>query len=338
MNHVTMRDVAREAGVSVNTVSRALAGKPDVSPQTRAKVLEVAERLGYRPNKLARGLRSNKTFTLGVIVTDIANPFFAELVKGVEETARKNGYSILLEDTSEDPKKEEKAIQVMLAERVDGLLVTPVQSTRRALEEVLKSGFPFVLMGRYFPDLDAPYVVTDDVQGAIIAVEHLINLGHRKIAHVAGPLHISSAQDRLSGYIKALERHGITVREEYILKEAVTLEDGYRAGKELLQLRPLPSAVFAYSDFVAVGIMQAILEEGFRIPADISLVGYDDILFSAYTKVPLTTIRIPKRTLGSEAVRMLLKSLARKKSLSAKAKRLGVDLVVRDSTGRKGVR
>ncbi|MBC7344763.1 MAG: substrate-binding domain-containing protein, partial [Clostridia bacterium] len=196
---------------------------------------------------------------------------------------------------------------------------------------------PVVLMGRYFSDLEAPYVVTDDVQGAFLAVEHLINLGHRKIAHVAGPLHISSAQDRLSGFIKALERHGITAQEEYILKGAVTLEDGYRAGKELLQLRPLPSAVFAYSDFVAIGIMQAILEEGLRIPADISLVGYDDILFSAYTKVPLTTVRIPKRRLGGEAVKMLLKRLAAKTSPAATAKRLGTKLVVRDSTGRKGV-
>lgn len=337
MNRVTIRDVAREAGVSVNTVSRALAGKPDVSPQTRAKVLEVAKRLGYRPNKLARGLRSNKTFTLGVIVTDIANPFFAELVKGVEETARKNGYSILLEDTSEDPKKEEKAIQVMIGERVDGLLITPVQSSRKAVEEVLESGFPIVLMGRYFSDLEAPYVVTDDVRGAIIAVEHLIDLGHREIAHVAGPLHISSAMDRLCGYLQALEKHGIAVREDYILKGAVTLEDGYRAGKELLRLRPLPSAVFAYSDFVAIGIMQAILEEGLRIPTDVSLVGYDDILFSAYTKVPLTTVRIPKRTLGSEAVKMLLKKLAGKATAASQTKRLGVELVVRDSTGRKEV-
>ena len=158
MNHVTMRDVAREAGVSVNTVSRALSGKPDVSPDTRARVLKVAERLGYRPNRLARGLRSNKTFTIGVIVTDIANPFFAELVKGVEEAARQNGYSIILEDTGEDPEKEARAIQVMLAERVDGLLLTPVQSKKEVVEKVLKSKVPLVLMGRYFSDLEAPYV------------------------------------------------------------------------------------------------------------------------------------------------------------------------------------
>lgn len=334
MRRVTLRDVAREAGVSVNTVSRALNGKPDVSPETRARVLEVAKRLGYRPNRLARGLRSNKTFTLGVIVTDIANPFFAELVKGVEEAARAKGYSILLGDTSEDPAKEEEAIQVMMAERVDGLLITPVQSSRKALEEVLESGFPVVLMGRYFSDLDAPFVVTDDVQGAAMAIEHLIGLGHRNIAHVAGPLHISSARDRLLGYRKTLEAHGIPLRESYVLEGAVTLEDGYAAGKELLRLEPFPTAVFAYSDFVAVGIMQAILEAGLRIPEDISLVGYDDIVFSAYTKVPLTTVRIPKRKLGKEAVRLLLSKIEKPRT-ALSHKRLKVSLVVRDSTGKE---
>jgi len=335
MNHVTMRDVAREAGVSVNTVSRALAGKPDVSPETRARVLKVAERLGYQPNRLARGLRSNKTFTIGVIVTDIANPFFAELVKGVEEVARQNGYSIILEDTSEDPEKEARAIQVMLSERVDGLLLTPVQSKKEVVEKVLKSKVPLVLMGRYFSDLEAPYVVSDDVRGAILATEHLIDLGHRNIAHVAGPLHISSAQDRLSGYKQALREHGIPAREEVILTGAVTLRDGYEAGKELLKLKTLPTAVFAYSDLVAIGLMQALMEEGVKIPEDISLVGYDDIEFSAYTKVPLTTVRIPKRALGQKAVRMLLVSL-RDGALPDKCgKKLQVELIIRSSTARR---
>jgi len=322
--------------VSVNTVSRALAGKPDVSPQTRAKVLAVAERLGYRPNKLARGLRSNKTFTLGVIVTDIAHPFFAELVKGVEEAARKSGYSIILEDTGEDAEKEARAIQVMLSERVDGLLLTPVQSAREALEEVLGRGFPVVLMGRYFPDLEVPFVVTDDVQGAIMAVEHLIELGHRDIAHVAGPSHISSAQDRLSGYKKALRKHGIRVREELILTGAVTLRDGYEAGKEILRLKPLPTAVFAYSDLVAIGLMRSLIEGGLRIPEDISIVGYDDIEFSAYTKVPLTTVRIPKRDLGRKAVRLLLEMVGTPAPTKRDAKKLPVELVVRGSTGERG--
>ena len=327
-----MRDVARAAGVSVNTVSRALAGKPDVSPETRARVLEVAERLGYRPNKLAQGLRSNKTFTIGVIVTDIANPFFAELVKGVEEAARQNGYSIILEDTSESPEQEARAIEVMLSQRVDGLLLTPVQSQVEVVKEVLKSKIPLVLMGRYFPDLEAPYVVSDDFQGAILATEHLIELGHRDIAHVAGPLHISSAQDRLSGYRQALQEHGIPAREGFVLAGAVTLRDGYEAGRELLKLDPLPTAVFAYSDLVAIGLMQALMEEEVEIPGDVSLVGYDGIEFSAYTKVPLTTVRIPKRTLGQQAVEMLLKILRDGYLPDKCGQKLQVELVVRSST------
>ncbi len=331
MRRVTLHDVAREAGVSVNTVSRALNGKPDVSPETRARVLEVAKRLGYRPNRLARGLRSNKTFTLGVIVTDIANPFFAELVKGVEEAARQNGYSILLEDTGEDSEKEATAIQTMLAERVDGLLITPVQSDSNTLEDVLKSKIPTVLMGRYFSDLKLPYVVTNDVRGAALATKHLIDLGHRNIAHVGGPLHISSAQDRLSGYRQALQAHGIPIRKEYVLMGAVTLEDGYEVGKELLKLKPLPTAVFAYSDFVAIGLMQSLLDEGLRIPDDVSLVGYDNITFSAYTRVPLTTVEIPKRDLGREAVQMLVQLLKGGSALKSREKKLPVKLVLRQS-------
>ncbi|MCD5408911.1 LacI family transcriptional regulator [Candidatus Bipolaricaulota bacterium] len=197
MVNVTMRDVARAAGVSVNTVSRALAGKPDVSPETRARVLKVAEELGYRPNKLARGLRSNKTRTIGVIVTDIANPYFGALVKGVREAAYRHGYSIILQDTDEDYAREGEAIEVMLAERVDGLLITPVQTGTETIEKLKESGLPFVLLGRHFDDLETDYVVTDDVQGGYLATEHLIKLGHTRIAMINGPLHISSAKERL---------------------------------------------------------------------------------------------------------------------------------------------
>ena len=333
MNHVTMRDVAREAGVSVNTVSRALSGKPDVSPETRARVLKIAERLGYRPNRLARGLRSNKTGTIGVIVTDIANPFFGALVKGVERAARQHDYSIILQDTDEDYEREKEAIQVMLAERVDGLLITPVQTKTETIEELKEAGLPFVLLGRYFDGLETDYVVTDDVQGGYLATEHLIKLGHKRIAMINGPLHISSAKERFQGYKKALDHYGIELDESMVSTGAITMDDGYRISKSLLSRTNRPTAIFTYSDFVAFGVMRAVREVGLRIPEDVAVVGYDDVGFSSCLEVPLTTVRIPKEKLGSKAMESLISKMSNERELAGFQKvKLPVKLVIRETT------
>jgi len=332
MNQVTMRDVAREVGVSVNTVSRALAGKPDVNPQTRARVLEVAERLGYRPNRLARGLRSNKTGTIGVIVTDIANPFFGALVKGVEKAARARDYSIILQDTDEDYEREKEAIQVMLAERVDGLLITPVQTRTETIEELKECGLPFVLLGRHFDDIETDYVVTDDVEGGFLATEHLIKLGHRRIAMINGPLHISSAKERFQGYRKALDRSGVKLDESIVSSGAITMDDGYRVSKSLLTRRNRPTAIFAYSDFVAFGVMKAVREVGFHLPDDVAVVGYDDVQLSSCLEVPLTTVRIPTEELGRKATELLVKKMNHELD-KALVCLLKAELIVRQSTG-----
>jgi len=334
MRRVTLRDVAREAGVSVNTVSRALNGKPDVSPETRARVLKVAKRLGYRPDRLARGLRSNKTGTIGVIVTDIANPFFGALVKGVEEAARKSNYSIILQDTDEDYEREEEAIQVMLAERVDGLLITPVQTGTETIERLKESGLPFVLLGRYFDDLETDYVVTDDVKGGFLATEHLIKLGHRRIAMINGSLHISSARERFQGYRKALNHYGVELDESLISAGAITMEDGYRISKSFLAQRDRPTAIFAYSDFVAFGVMKAVREAGLKIPEDVAVIGYDDVRFSSCLEVPLTTVRIPKEKMGAKAMEVLIGKIMNneRKSKSFRKVKLPVKLIIRSTT------
>ncbi len=324
-------DVAREVGVSINTVSRALRGKRDVSPETKARVLEAAQRLGYRPNKLARGLRSTKTWNLGVVVADIANPFFAAVVKGVENAARTHGYSIILMETDERYEREEEALRVMLSEQVDGLLLTPAQSQRHTVEDLLDGDLPFVLLGRYFSDLDAPYVVTDDARGGFLATEHLLGLGHREIAHVAGPMHISSARDRWAGFINALRANGLPVGKNRAVMDAVRLEDGYRAAQELLGRRVRPTAIFCYSDLVAFGVMRAVLQAGLRIPEDMAIVGYDDMEFCAHAQVPLTTVRIPKRALGEKAVEMLVGNLKPGERAGKRSAKLPVELVIRDS-------
>ena len=331
MERTTIKEVAREAGVSINTVSRALNGKPDVSPETRRQVLAVAERLNYMPNKLARGLRSNKTGIIGVIVADIANPFFSAVVKGMGKAAKELGYSIILQDTGENYKNEEEAIQIMISEQVDGLLITPVQTEKRSIHMLQESGIPFVLVARYFDDVDTDYVVADDVQGGYLATAHLIEKGHEKIAFINGPAYNSSAIERFQGYKKALEEHNIGLNESLIRNGALTMEDGYTYGKALLMDHdPQPTALFTFSDFVALGAMKAVHELGLRIPDDIAIVGYDDIDFAFCLESPLTTIRFPKREIGEEVVSILAKKMNGDGCHSRL--KMPVELVVRQSS------
>lgn len=330
---VTIRDVAAATGFSVNTVSRALNDKPDVSAETKRVILETAKKLGYRPNKLARGLRSNKTQTIGVIVADIANPFFGAVVKGVAQAAREQNWSIILGNADEDYEQEEEAVQVMLAEQVDGLLITPCQKKRGTIEQLERSGLPFVLLGRRFDDLPADYVVPDEVQGGFLATKHLLEMGHTRIAMINAPLYISSAQKRLEGYKKALIQYGIDIDESLITSQALTVEEGYSVAKSLLRCTPRPTAVFAYSDFVAFGVMKAIREAGLRIPEDIAVAGFDDVEFSSCLEVPLTTIKSPKEKMGREATKVLLEKInSAPQRNSRKEIKLEVKLIVRQST------
>jgi len=331
MKHVTLRDIAKETGFSVNTASRVLNNKPDVSAETKRTILEAAKKMGYRPNKLARGLRSNKTQTVGVIVADIANPYFSALVKSLQENMRRYDYSIILEDTNEDYKQEEEAIQVMLSERVDGLIISPVQTGRETIIDLERSYLPFVLLGRHFDDLDTDYVTLDDVQGGMLATEHLIDQGHEHIALIDGPLQISSAQGRLKGYRNALKKHGLSICEPFLRTGAVTMLDGYRVATELLRVDPKPTAIFAFSDFVALGVMRAVREAGLRIPDDVAIVGYDDVGIAACLTVPLTTVSMPREEMGKRAVEILHEKISRKTDLHYHVK-LPTRLVVREST------
>jgi len=328
---ITIRDVAEATGFSVNTVSRALNEKPDVSAETKRVILESVGKLGYRPNKHAPALRGTKTQTIGVIVADISNPFFAAVVKGVEQAARQRNWSIILGNTDEKYEKEEEVIRTMLAERVDGLLLAPTQTNKGTIMDLKASGFPFVLLGRHFDDLDTDYVVTDDVQGGFLATEHLISLGRERIAMINGPLHISSAKERFQGYKKALEHYGIRLDRSIVKGGAITTDDGYEISKALLNHEPCLTGIFAYSDFVAFGAMRAIREAGLNIPDDIAIIGYDDVEFSSCLEVPLTTIEIPEQKLGSNAVSILDERIRDRKK-DALRSILEVKLIIRAST------
>ncbi len=333
MDRVTMEDIAKRADVSINTVSRALNDKPDINDQTKEEILRIADELNYEPNRFAQGLRSSKTSTLGVIVADIMNPFFSALLKGVEKAAREEGYSIIVQDTDEKYENEQSAIQTTLAEQVDGLLITPVQTNQQTIIDLKQSGLPFVLLGRHFNDLDTHYVVTDDVAGAASAVKHLVDRGHDRIGIINGPTHISSSQERLRGYKQTMRERGLGVKEEFIFRNTVTMEEGYRTGKDLVSSSPKPSAVLCYSDFVAIGVIKAARDAGLRIPEDLAVVGYDDIFFSTCLEVPLTSVRIPKKKLGKKAFRVLQGIIDDgRDGQGLKQFKLGTELIERQTT------
>ena len=332
MDRVTMEDIAKKAGVSINTVSRALNDKPDINEQTKEEIIQIAEDLNYQPNRFAQGLRSSKTSTVGVIVADILNPFFSALLKGIEQAARQQDYSIIVQDTDEKYGNERSAIQTMMAEQVDGLLITPVQTEKETISELQRSSLPFVLVGRHFDELDTSYVVTDDVQGSYKATEYLIEKGYKQIAIISGPAHISSSRERLLGFRDAMNDHDLAIPEEFVLKNTVTMEEGYETGEELLAGEKTPEAVLCYSDFVALGVIKAAREAGYGIPEDLAVIGYDDIFFSTCLEVPLTSVRIPKKEMGQRSFETLRQLIGAEKGEPAQKRiKLEAKLVERES-------
>ncbi|HDP36730.1 MAG TPA: LacI family transcriptional regulator, partial [Candidatus Atribacteria bacterium] len=306
MKYITLRMVAEKAGVSVNTASRAINNKPDINIETKKLVLKIAKELGYIRNAAAVALRTNKTGTVGVVIEDNRNPFYAEVLNGMEVAAREKNYHIILANTQIDYKKEEEAINLLLAKRVDGLLITPVQGRDDDIKKLIDANIPFVIVGRDFENIELDAVYNDEVKGGFLATEYLIKKGHKRIALIDGFLYKSPAKGRLEGYKKALNKYRISLDESLISVGDISMEDGYKRTKQMLEKNLDFTAIFAYNDMMAFGAMQAIKEKGLRIPEDIGLVGYDDIPFSSLISPPLTTIRLRKQELGSKSVMLLL--------------------------------
>lgn len=333
MPHVTIKDIAREVGISTTTVSRALNNKDAISPSTRKRILELAKQMDYTPNAIARGLKASRSATIGVVITDISDPFFPPIVKGIEKAARQEDYHLILSNTDENYQMEEEALETLIERRVDGLLVTPVQTSFQDIVELKKKKIPFVLLCRHFNFelLETDYVCTDDVEGALLATTHLIEKGHRRILFINGPTYVSSAKERVAGYKRALLEAGVKLDESLIREGAIKMEDGYRIMKKELKKPPRFTAVFAYSDFVALGAMKALKETNLKIPQDIALMGYDDIDVVSFLENPLTTTRIPKYELGMEGFKLLVKKMAGEADSPQKVI-LPTELVVREST------
>ncbi|MEA2515290.1 MAG: LacI family transcriptional regulator [Thermomicrobiales bacterium] len=305
----TIRDVARAAGVSITAAHRALNDKAELSPDKRARVLAAARQLNYVPSAAARALVSGKTNTIGMVVTDNASPVYAGIVRGVEEVANTAGFGLLLCNSGDSQERAIACLELLRAKQVDGVLLTPVQTDRRDVARLREIGVPFVLLLRHFAEVESDYVITDNEAGGYAATTHLLDLGHRRIGHVAGPAFVSSARGRLAGYRRALEERGLTAHDDLVAHAPFTVGGGYDHSFALLDRPDRPTAIFAANDLQAVGVMKAARALDLRIPDDLALVGGDDIELAEFLEVPLTTFHQPAREIGSLGAEILLDRL-----------------------------
>jgi LacI family transcriptional regulator len=326
-----MKEIARKVGVSTNTVSRAISNKPDISHETRRRILEAAKSLGY-PYGRPRAARSKSSRIVGLIVADNSNPFFSRVVKGAEDAASRSGYHLILCNTDEDYQREKEEVELLLERKVDGILITPSQAKREDIARLAGTGTPFVLVGRHFAGMEADFVIADDRGGARLAVEHLLRLGHRHILFINAPDYISSAVERKAGLEDAFEGAGLTLSPDLSRVCAPKQDSAYNLMKAILVEGARFSAVFAFSDLVALGVLQALREARRRVPQDASLVGFDDIEFAAFIDPALTTVRSDRYKLGFESAVMLIERI--EGSRQARHVVLPTDLVVRGSTAR----
>jgi LacI family transcriptional regulator len=328
----TIKEVAALAGVSSATVSHVINSTRFVSDAVRDQVLNAMKSLDYRPNDLARSLRSGVTHTLGLIIPDSANPFFAELGHCIENAAFKAGYSVILCNTENDLKKELLYMDVLTKKLVDGMIFVAAGENADTFKNLVELDIPVVVMDRNFDGIDLEVVSSDNHQGGLLATNHLIQLGHRRIACVTGPSRINPSSKRLDGYKEALAANGIAMDPQLICQGDFHPESGYVAARTWLSMPEPPTAVFACNDLMAMGVIKAAHTKGLHVPDDLALVGYDDIDLATYTNPPLTTIRQPKVEMGLTALQIILDRIKEKDQAPQKIQ-LPVSLVVRDSCG-----
>jgi DNA-binding LacI/PurR family transcriptional regulator len=330
---VRLKDIAHQTGVSVMTVSKSLRDSPEISAPTRARVKHVAQQLGYVPDSSAASLRTRTTRFLGVVISAITNPIYARVVLALEERAHELGYEIILAHSLNTENREETCIQRLLARRVDGLFISPVYRLRpeAAIYQKLQGrGTPVVILGH-----NAPFcrqfvsVETDDLLASYSATQHLLRLGHTRIAFFCGPHAAPWAQERFEGYRRALREANLEVDDRLVFQAGSAIEDGAKAALQFINEAPYATAIQAVSDLVAIGCATTFLGQGIRIPVDISIMGFGNVLTSEYFRVPLTTVRQPRFRLGSAAMDAMVKLLRGER---AESKRLKAEIVVRDST------
>jgi DNA-binding LacI/PurR family transcriptional regulator len=335
---VTIKDVARQVGVAHSTVSRALRGSPLISRATAARVQQAALDLGYQPSAAARSLKTNTTHVLGIVVSNIDDPFFGEILQGIEDVAQANGYSLFIATSQRDLQRQQTIVQALSEHRVDGVVICSTSFSDVQNKQFSDIGIPIVVVNNQAAEDYKYSIYHDDVDGSRQVTRHLIGLGHEKLAYLGNSLSGRTTLDRLSGFRQEMELAGLPIPAEFIHQvPGGGPENALAALNHFLDLPDRPTALVCYNDMMAIGVLKGLQQAGFRIPGDFSVTGFDNIVFSGYTQPPLTTFDQPKRFIGMEAAHLilgLLKSPAGEEAISQpRIRMLKGRLLVRKSTG-----
>jgi len=316
MRKVTIIDVAKKAGVSPTTVSRVLNDDTEkhMREETKQRVLKTIRELDYTPDKYAQFMKKQKSGVIGVLVPDISNQFFSLMVRGVENVSYKNGYSVIICDAENSLEKENNYIDILLKERVEGIVLTSSGTQNEQIKKVIKKRIPVILADRRLKNVDLPYVGSDGFKDGYKMTQYLIDLGYKEIGFIRGPSQVATASERFKGYIKAIKENGLEIRDSYVRQGDYTFGGGYQAGKEMLSsCDKLPQAIIAANDLMAIGIIRAFEEKGLKIPEDIGIAGFDNISVSSWINPKLTTMEIPAYSIGQEAALILMSYIRRKR-------------------------
>ncbi len=332
--NVTIKDIAREAGCSIQTVSRALNNKVEIDPETKRRILEIAKKLNYSPNILASSLRLKKTKTLGIVIPDNSDPFYAEILQGASKKAKEHGYQIILSVLSQrgcDVDEEIDALHTLISQRVDGLLLQPEQETGIYLDALRECPIPYVLYNRSPEGLLCNYVTHNHEYGSFIACSHLFEMGKKEIYYLLRKPETSSTKARIKGCENAIKKYGLPKSSIKIIECDDSVNDAYQKTKSLLD-HYVPQAFHTWDDIMAIGVAKAIIDKGLRIPQDVSLVGYNDILIARYFNPPLTTVRQQLTFMGETAVEILMQQITDKNSKRVEHVELTLELIKRSTT------
>ncbi|EAM2865698.1 DNA-binding transcriptional regulator CytR [Salmonella enterica subsp. enterica serovar Infantis] len=327
----TMKDVALKAKVSTATVSRALMNPDKVSQSTRSRVEQAALEVGYFPQSMGRNVKRNESRTILVIVPDICDPFFSEIIRGIEVTAAEQGYLVLIGDCAHQNQKEKTFLNLIITKQIDGMVLLSSRLPFDASVEEQRNLPPMVMSNEFAPELELPTVHIDNLTAAFNAMNYLLDLGHKRIGCIAGPEDMPLCHYRLQGYVQALRRSGIVVDPHYIARGDFTFEAGANALKQLLEQPLPPTAVFCHSDVMALGALSRAKRQGLKVPDDLSIIGFDNIALAEFCDPPLTTVAQPRFDIGREAMLLLLDQM-QGQNVSSGSRLMDCELIIRGST------
>ena len=333
----TLKDVAREAGVSIAVASRGLGSYGYVSRKSREKVLRAAKKIGYQPDQIAKGLRTRKTYTIGLIISDITNTWFTTVVRAIEDVAEQNGYNLILCNTDENQEKETRYLRVLQSKKVDGLIIACTGEKSPYLKRLIRGGLPIILIDRKLKGFHVTQVIIDNEFGAYEAVKHLINLGHKRIGVINGHPRTTPGEERFKGYKRALAENNIFLDPALVKYGDFRIEKARKGCQELIKVKNPPTAIFVANNVMVMGTYQKLKENNIKIPEEIAVVGFDDPEWASLMQPSLTTVRQPRHSIGTMACQVLLQRIRKneRRRLSDEEIVLRPKLIIRKSCGTK---